>query len=604
MMTKVDQLESRRATAPILSQRAPSTAYPHSSEGGNGAEETTANTRRQYRHRRRRWTTEKVSESQNLDVRSQTPVSYVNSSEPHNRASTAVEPPKITPVEGPTPPPWEESKLRAVTHGAVEDNNVGVDDHGDQSTAPSIDSHGTWGSELMALSGVDIKGCESARVVDGKFDFKIVHGRATESIKSGDGADGDQDGQMSPSLSFSSLALEDSSRASMPGESNDEGSTEKTVENIASPEMVVRLCGSEREHEHSQPLESEAAAAPVMPGRTTTGKNTTSERKDGTLGCTASRQLKKANTCVLGVFDETQQTLGFGSELPRPQPQLYDIWIPRQYFQGKALTPATRKNENKEVNVPAASARVQKKIRSAIEVASMAVSEAASPNHSDVRESTSRGGSGNVDCGNRHESQDCARDAGNGDEANSPALERPVPPAVPTTARETCGDKNGPWSPSTRSVADGKVEVEVPDKDADLAPSAPSLHLNVAFMENEQCVKEKRQGYEFGSDGCSGLGDRDGNGRGGRSANDSAGGDNVRGVGGGFFDFATKFSWRTAANTTRKMTRDGEASRKELNDDEVRNCGIDLWVREPQNYRCFTRNSTILRYRFFSVIDD
>ncbi|CAM9468085.1 unnamed protein product, partial [Sphacelaria rigidula] len=158
----------------------------------------------------------------------------------------------------------------------------------------------------------------------------------------------------------------------------------------------------------------------------------------------------------LGVFDETQQTLGFGSELPRPQPQLYDIWIPRQYFQGKALTPATRKNENKEVNVPAASARVQKKIRSAIEVASMAVGEAASPNHSDVRESTSRGGSGNVDCGNRHESQDYTQDAGNGDEANSPALERPVPPAVPTTARETCGDKNPhvPWSPSTRSVAD------------------------------------------------------------------------------------------------------------------------------------------------------
>lgn len=458
MMSKVDQMESRPAM-PTRSQRA--LTHPHSDDDA-----CTENNRRHHRrHRRRR--SNKGSPDDNLN--SCTRGSDANSdTEPWDRAPTAMNPPEIKPVKGPLPPSWSGSKLLAVR--ADGDAGLGEDENDHTLalafSAPSAASHGAWGSTIMVLSDVEFENDERRR-----------RAGAVDDLQGAAEGHGDRD---EVSSSFSSLVLENDSWATLPGESNDEYPPWTTPANITS-EVPVQTRG-EREQHACFSVETEAAVAGRVYERRK-GKDATSDLADPVVAVTKRRQ-KKSNICV-GVCDEPQQ-LGFGLDLPKPQPELYDIWIPQQHFQGKALTPSFR-HSTKKTAVVAAPSRVRK------------------------------GGAG----------------VPTPDVTTSPAKTSPIQSCVqvPPTLEI---NSQGPLLEGVNCLADGKLELKLPHRDAQYA----------ALVEYAPWLEA--QGYGEGSQSDSGGGSV-GEGR------------------YGYIDYAKRFSWRTA--TQAAVTR---AESEELYKFEVR----------------------------------
>lgn len=406
VMTKVDQMKIRQAMPTLFNT---SVTRLHSDDDG-----CTENNRRKCHHRRRnRSTVQDLKDEGNTG--------------PWDRVPTAMDPPEIEPVEGPLPPPWSGSKVLAIgddaKDGGVDDNDNKIEFYFPESSAGS---HEAWGSAMMVLSDVDAEGDECRRPSASALD--ILQDAAERC------GDGDE-----VSSSLSSIALENGSWATLPGGSIEEYPSRTTTVNIT-PGVPVQTRG-DRDYACVSVATEAALAGGVNEPRK--WDEASLDLADPVVAVPEVRPQK--STICIGVCDEPQQ-LGFGLDLAKPQPELYDIWIPQQHFRGKALTQSFRQI-TKKTAVVTVSSRTRREVR---------------------------GGP-------------------TPDVATSPAKKRPIrscAPAPPTL------ESNPQWAlpGGTNCLADGKLVLKLPHTNTQHEPKdklVPPLYPNEALVEHGQWVESE-----------------------------------------------------------------------------------------------------------------
>lgn len=309
-MSKVDQLDHRPAMSPLSQD-----CWPLSLE----------NAAQRRRHRRRRRTQKSL----------ETPLDEETPYAAYDRIPrTAEEPPATKPIEAPQPPPWSGSKMMGASCGSacVE---------GGEAVTAELNSAGpnVWGSEIMMHSKAD-RGHTANNTNDDDDDSHRNYNRrncvmigeaeyrsARHYCGSGsDGATGDD------AFSFPSLAIEtDPWTVSGSDEDGDDNrfeeprwATEIATDIPATPIPELAILEAERHHRKkgSHARDCEIMNSPLF--TTTAGKVSLAAASPG-----EGHDTRDVDHCLTNHSN-------------RPQPELYDVWIPQQYFRGKALTPSKR----------------------------------------------------------------------------------------------------------------------------------------------------------------------------------------------------------------------------------------------------------------------
>lgn len=293
IMSKVDLLDHRPARSPLSPE-----SWPLSPE--KAAE--------RRRHRRRRRTQRSLETLLDGDP----------SCTPYDRVPlTAEEPPATKPIEAPQPPPWSGSKIM----GGASRCSIGVPGGVAITVAErKIAGSNAWGSEIMMNSEADRGNADDKDNDDDDDVNNCSSNRRSES-----------DGFTSyDASSLPSLAIESSPwTVSHVDEDEDEERCDgprwatKTAAGVLETPVTELIPLEAETHHRKQGGHAQNGGKPSTPSRATTSAK---------VSLTAA-SLGKEHDMQDGCLADHNS---------HPQPELYDVWIPQQYFQGKALTPSKR----------------------------------------------------------------------------------------------------------------------------------------------------------------------------------------------------------------------------------------------------------------------
>lgn len=314
-MSKVDQLDHRPAMPPLSQD-----SWPLSPE--NAAE--------RGRHRRRR----------RAHKSSETPLDGETPDAAYDRIPrTAEEPPATKPIEAPQPPPWSGSKMMGASCGSACVGGREAEAAGLQSAGPNA-----WGSEIMIHSKADRGHTENNNNDDGNGGGNDSHRncnrrncvmvgeaeyRGARHYYCGSGSDGATDDD---AFSFPSLAIETGPwTVSGSGSDEDENRFDK-------PRWATKVATDVRATPVTGLATLEAAIHRRKKGsRARDGRTTSSPPFSTAVG---NISLTAASPGEGHATRDVDHCLTNHNN--RPQPELYDVWVPQQYFRGKALTPSKR----------------------------------------------------------------------------------------------------------------------------------------------------------------------------------------------------------------------------------------------------------------------
>lgn len=462
IMSKVDHLELRPTTSSRSAHQLPGDTVIHKPSGSE------LEPRQQHRrkgangnlHRRRR-------PGVATDLREN-----LTTQEEHKAPNTAQEAPVTKPVEGPVPPPWSGSKL-----GVNGDPSIHVE-------VPRPDS--SWGSAML-LSEMAI-GSSGGR--DNVITTDVVRERGILS--------GDSDAGVS---SFLSMELENVSRGTTP--SVDSG--ERPLNTETNDRGVILAVDTNGHLAAATTTVSGVVAATAVTQKRRKREEMRTAQYPDALATSEGRPIGDSV-----VADESCVEI----DATKPQPQLYDIWIPQQSFHGKALAsskrwkggPSTLAGGGKGAASPSAGAEISGLVGSN------------TPSHR-YHHRCLPTNENNVQHAHHVDSVEgfAVDDKG----ILSPSVEGS--PIVPNkSAAESFpfppGAISAGVSRNTGDGGDSQGELERPDEDADSVASGLLLHLDAALAMDvrEWLGDEHDDGFESGGDVA-------------------------------VFDYAKKFSWQTVA---------------------------------------------------------
>lgn len=569
-MTKVDQLEARPAACvPISPRRSPADPRPRDDNSKTRQLRDSANEIDDRQHQRRRGRPH--DSSSRTKIRSN--AGAKTAAPPNDRVPTTEQAPETKPVEGPVPPPWSGSTFRGASCTDNDDRHSdsgGGSGSGNGSSADEVELrfvsssglHEAWGSKTMTIF---------AQEEGGQYRTKVGGDGGGGDVKSvlGDGegeGDGD-DGSGGCSSSFLSFGLEDSSWVTFPGDIGEERlSCENNEEILAEMEVETPAKRgparpSARGRARVVKLEAAAAAGGVNRcGGIGEGVSRVSANPDSPK---YPRQQRSSTIDI--ALAEPHHIDQLELDIPKPCPEMYDIWIPQHSFHGKAFTPSRERDQQNTADAATfatslAGASVDQKdetancsvVRTSSDLRSSprAVSALTQPDKSCANGSRTFG---NAPIAEENQMTSTCH-------AIPPALKRrqsygpvpivPVIPAVIRVAEEVLRNDPRALPHGTTFARDRIVELVIPNRSTKSAPPEPLLDVDSALVNGDGCQGEGRHGE--GPDTGRGGGDSE-----------------VGGSAGGYFDYTKGISWRTTA----EMAEQDSEAQVEVEEEEL---GIEV----------------------------